>query len=120
MSIPRSDGDLQTIKKPSSRPANRVRRDGTTTWQVMEGPPRDEPGRLRRLVREAEGLEEDFLDGEALDVPATVLNVSSKMISILVCLFVIGFCLQGSSSYKIGKKIYFFGFVEEVAWCCCC
>ena len=83
MSIPRSDGDLQTIKKPSSRPANRVRRDGTTTWQVMEGPPRDEPGRLRRLVREAEGLEEDFLDGEALDVPATVLNVSSKMISIV-------------------------------------
>ena len=93
-----------------------MRRDGTTTWQVMEGPPRDEPGRLRRLVREAEGLEEDFLEGEALDVPATVLNVSSKMISIWVDLV----CLQGSSSYKIGKKIYFFGFADEVACYCCC
>ena len=89
----------------------------------MEGPPRDEPGRLRRLVREAEGLEEDFLEGEALDVPATVLNVSSKMISIWVDLV----CLQGSkcSSYKIGKKYIFLvslkrllGVIAVDFWCC--
>ena len=93
MSTPRSDGDRQTIRRPSLRPANSVLLIGTTTWHVTQGllllPP-PPPGRRRRR-RVNEGAEAVtlldgvllFFVGEASDVPETVLNVSSRIISML-------------------------------------
>ena len=84
------------MSRPSVRPANKVRRAGTTTWEVMVGLPVCEALGLRLLldgvaeevvveVEEEEAKDEEvcfFGDDVSAVVPAMVWKLSSSTMSI--------------------------------------